>query len=982
MTNPYIAGNPVGGTKNFIGREKLIDGVCRILENPNTNVVVLYGQRRIGKTSILQELVHQMPKKGSYLPVYFDLQDKAAWSLERILSDLSLTIADNIKFQISPDARITPDEFQSRFLPDILDMLPANTSLVLLFDEFDVLDNPRDDQSTATFFPYLRQLMKFDQQRLQFVFVIGRRFDELTTLMLQVFKEVESHQLVSLINKADMNQVARLSEQDGSVIWTVEALERLWELTHGHPFLIQQLCSVIWDSQQYEENTTDSSNKRNGVFQETVDDAVPETLARSANSLQWIWDGLPPEARIVASALAEAGPGSISQDKLEETLANSGVHVIIGDLKTAPEELKKWDLLGQDDKKDKDDKKDNAYYFRVELVRCWLVKNKPLSRVKMEMEQTLPLASSLYETGQGFYHAGQLDNAVNQLEQAIRINPNHLNARLLLAEIYLARGNISEALSMSEMAYDYDQPASRSIYVRSLLALAESLSQTPKEQFDVCERILKIDPRQPLTLKKQKELAVKFGNEALNNENFDAALEMFEIAGDEERISQTRELILQHELDQQIEKINQYKKVGDWDNVISIYKQLSDKYPQKKPWEEWIKQAEHQKNLEMMYKQAEQKFKTGHKEEATQILGRIIAENPNYTQAKELMAKALPQKSLFFYAKKILLVSGIIFVLFIGIWWVLNRNNSSKTRTITAFPNQITESGILEGHAGEVRTVAFSPDGAILASGDNDNIIRLWDIPNRKLLKTLEGHNNSVWSLAFSPKGRLASGSSDNTIKLWDVTEGKLLQTLEGHKGRVRSVAFNPDGTLLASGGDDNTVRIWNVVDSKTPKILHGHTSAVYSVAFNPDGTHLASGGNDNTVRIWNVADDKELKELSNHTNAVYSVIFSPEGKRLASASHDNIIHVWDVKTGEILQTLTGHERRINSLVFSSDGSLLISGSDDMSIRVWKPEREIPLVVTLKGHTGSVWSVSLSPDQKLLASGSGDKTIRLWGVTP
>ncbi len=90
--------------------------MCRTLENPNTNVVALYGQRRIGKTSILQELVYQMPATDAYLPVYFDLQDKATWSL-------SLTIANKIKLQITSDAKITPGEFQNQFLPHILEKL-------------------------------------------------------------------------------------------------------------------------------------------------------------------------------------------------------------------------------------------------------------------------------------------------------------------------------------------------------------------------------------------------------------------------------------------------------------------------------------------------------------------------------------------------------------------------------------------------------------------------------------------------------------------------------------------------------------------------------------------------------------------------------------------------------------------------------------------------------------------------------------------
>ena len=199
----------------------------------------------------------------------------------------------------------------------------------------------------------------------------------------------------------------------------------------------------------------------------------------------------------------------------------------------------------------------------------------------------------------------------------------------------------------------------------------------------------------------------------------------------------------------------------------------------------------------------------------------------------------------------------------------------------------------LEGQS-NVLSLAYSPDGRTLASGSMDSTIKLWDVSSGNMLTTLnhKGFNHVV----YSPDGQtLASGSDDHTVTIWDVATGKMSHTLDGHNNTVESVAFSPDGRTLASGSDDETIRLWDVANSNMVRTLPSRHGFVNSVSFSPDGRTLASGGHDHTITIWDVPSGKVLRTLQGHTDSVGSVAFSPDGRTLASGSDDHTIRLWDV---------------------------------------------------------------------------------------
>jgi WD40 repeat protein len=280
----------------------------------------------------------------------------------------------------------------------------------------------------------------------------------------------------------------------------------------------------------------------------------------------------------------------------------------------------------------------------------------------------------------------------------------------------------------------------------------------------------------------------------------------------------------------------------------------------------------------------------------------------------------------------------------------------------------------------QVFSLAFSPDGALVATGGFREV-NLVDAASGRVLATLKGHADAVRSVAFSPDGKLLAAAGGfpakrGEVKIWNVATRELVRTLEGHKDCIHSVVFSKD-SAIATASYDKMVRLWSLDGAS--RELKDHIDAVYSLAFTPDGKRLVSGAADRTIKIWDVASGNRLFTLSEPTDGVNAVEVSPDGSTVAAAGQDKSIRLWRLSPtgGTLLNTSIAHEDAILDIAFSPDGTKLVSASSDRSIKVFSLPKLDELRV-LTPQSDWPYAVLFSPDGKTIAAGRYDGSLSFY----
>ena len=319
-------------------------------------------------------------------------------------------------------------------------------------------------------------------------------------------------------------------------------------------------------------------------------------------------------------------------------------------------------------------------------------------------------------------------------------------------------------------------------------------------------------------------------------------------------------------------------------------------------------------------------------------------------------------------------------------------------------PRKVHPIAILDGKTGlKAAGVAYTRDGKLLAMSSFE-MIKLWDVANRKEVATLRNDEPSgdfgdwmqvVWSLAFSPDGKtLAASCFDGTVSLWDVEGRKKRATLTGHVGpdpawpdhQVWKVAFSPDGSLLASASWDGTARLWDTGTGQERNVLR-HPGKVRTLAFSPDGKTLATGMGcepDRNVRFWDVSSGREVGAAAGNLGGTLCMAFSDDGKTLATGGQDARVRLWDPITGLELANLPGHSEGVEGIAFSPDGRWLTSISGNYLMPRKSGEIRIREAATARprlafdDNDGPLHGLAYAPDGLSFATTGLEGTVELW----
>lgn len=291
-------------------------------------------------------------------------------------------------------------------------------------------------------------------------------------------------------------------------------------------------------------------------------------------------------------------------------------------------------------------------------------------------------------------------------------------------------------------------------------------------------------------------------------------------------------------------------------------------------------------------------------------------------------------------------------------------------------PSRGKETQVLLRHSNQVRCVAVSADGKVVASGCINTRVKVWDTGTGRMRLVLEQHRGAILAVALTADGRtLASGGGDNAVRVCDTSVGKVWESFTGDWTSVTGLTFTPDGKGLAAACSDG-VRLWDLASGKLRRKFPGGNRP-RSVAITSDGRILASGNLDGTVRLWSLSSGKEMRAIRGGSRYM---ALAPDGRTVATSS-GRAITLWNAATGKERKTGSGHEFEVTALAFAPNSAFLATGSVNGTIRLWNAATGKEICALRNEFRTRITGLAFTADSRTLVSGCDDGTVHVWQLT-
>ncbi|HEY4689229.1 MAG TPA: tetratricopeptide repeat protein [Anaerolineae bacterium] len=641
LANPYVVGAPLSTNQGFYGREDVFRFIYDTFAVPAQNVIVLYGQRRIGKTSLLHQLATRMGE--GYHAVLFDLQGRGQHDLPELLHGLSGAIARSLKLAPPDSAAFDAgrDALRETLLPQVHAALNPRQRLLILFDEFDVMgDEPStpDDLAGSHLFGYLRNWLVNDP-RLACVFVIGRRLDELPVHYRALFKQAVFRRLSMMPRQEAVELITR--PVAGVLDYAPDAVDAILNLTAGHPYLTQLVCHVLYKRLmtmgRYVVNAAD------------VSDCLDEAMEIGSGGLDWFWEGLPRAERLMLSALAEAiqttqpeaprsngnGKSNLSarEEDMLQTLSRHRVRLLGVELTTARQRLLEWEILAREG---------DHYRFTIDLVRRWVAREHSLDRAQEDIDLISQRATRYFNNARDAHLAGDLPLAIEDYRRALAANPHHFGARLGLAQSLQESGDLPNAIGEYEKACQIDPSSARDGLVSARLALG--IQHQTQGNLDAAigefDRVLRLAPSDDEAQSRLISIWVQRGETELAANHYAPGVEAFARAlalAPEDESLQTRVKSI-------VRRFSEFAEArGAWEVAFESVARLAEYLPKDEQIQGWLSETRLHWRAHNYYEMARRARSAGDSVTAMEECRRALDANPNHVQARVLLAAMLYQ---------------------------------------------------------------------------------------------------------------------------------------------------------------------------------------------------------------------------------------------------------------------------------------------------------------------------------------------------